>query len=78
MSFLTEFFHSHHIDYQELIEKGLAIDCTNLNIYWCEKIEYQEVEYSTYLSPEKLNKEGIDGWELSYIFTTKNNILIQN
>ena len=37
MSFLTEFFHSHHIDYQELIEKGLAIDCTNLNIYGCEK-----------------------------------------
>ena len=33
MSFLTEFFHSHHIDYQELIEKGLAIDATGLNIY---------------------------------------------
>lgn len=33
MSFLTEFFHSHHIDYQKLIKKGLAIDATNLNIY---------------------------------------------
>lgn len=33
ISFLTEFFHSHHIDYQELIEKGLAIDATGLNLY---------------------------------------------
>ena len=33
ISFLTEYFHSHHIDYRGLIEKGLAIDATNLNIY---------------------------------------------
>ena len=33
ISFLTEFFHSHHIDYRGLIEKGLAIDATGLNIY---------------------------------------------
>ena len=29
----VEFFNSHHIDYRGLIEKGLAIDATNLNIY---------------------------------------------
>ena len=34
ISFLTEYFHSHHIDYRGLIEKGLAIDATGLNIYW--------------------------------------------
>ena len=33
ISFLIEFFHSHHIDYRSLIEKGLAIDATGLNIY---------------------------------------------
>ena len=33
ISVLMEFFHSHHIDYRGLIEKGLAIDATNLNIY---------------------------------------------
>ena len=33
ISFLTDYFHSHHIDYRGLIEKGLAIDVTNLNIY---------------------------------------------
>lgn len=33
ISFLIEYFHSHHIDYKGLIEKGLAIDATNLNIY---------------------------------------------
>ena len=32
-STLIEFFHSHHIDYIGLIEKGLAIDATDLNIY---------------------------------------------
>lgn len=31
--FLTEYFHSHYIDYRGLIEKGLAIDATELNIY---------------------------------------------
>ena len=33
ISFLTEYFHSHHIDYRGLIERGLAIDATGLNIY---------------------------------------------
>ena len=33
ISFLTEYFHSHHIDYRGLIKRGLAIDATNLNIY---------------------------------------------
>lgn len=30
---ILEFFNSHHIDYRGLIEKGLAIDATGLNIY---------------------------------------------
>ena len=30
---LMNFFNSHHIDYRGLIEKGLAIDATGLNIY---------------------------------------------
>ena len=30
---LTDFFNSNHLDYRGLIEKGLAIDATNLNIY---------------------------------------------
>lgn len=29
----VEFYHKNHIDYRGLIEKGLAIDATNLNIY---------------------------------------------
>lgn len=33
ISFLIEFFHSHHIDYRGLIEKGLAINATGLNVY---------------------------------------------
>ena len=33
ISVLIEFFHSHHIDYRGLIEKGLAIDATGLNVY---------------------------------------------
>ena len=33
ISGLMNFFNSHHIDYRGLIEKGLAIDATNLNIY---------------------------------------------
>ena len=28
-----EWLNEHHFDYRGLIEKGLAIDCTNLNIY---------------------------------------------
>ena len=30
---LEDFFHKNHFDYRGLIEKGLAIDATNLNIY---------------------------------------------
>ena len=33
ISFLIEYFHSHHIDYRGLIPMGLAIDATGLNIY---------------------------------------------
>ena len=29
---LEDFFHKNHFDYRGLIEKGLAIDATNLNI----------------------------------------------
>ena len=30
---LMHFYHKNHFDYRDLIELGLAIDCTNLNIY---------------------------------------------
>ena len=30
---LLEWLNKNHFDYRGLIEKGLAIDCTNLNIY---------------------------------------------
>lgn len=30
---LIEWLNKHHFDYRGLIPKGLAIDCTNLNIY---------------------------------------------
>ena len=30
---LIDWFHKNHFDYRGLIEKGLAIDCTNLDIY---------------------------------------------
>ena len=30
---LTDFFNAHHFDYRGLIDKGLAIDATGLNIY---------------------------------------------
>lgn len=30
---LVEFYNKHHFDYHGLIEKGLAIDATGLNIY---------------------------------------------
>ena len=30
---IMEFYNSHHIDYRGLIEKGLALDATGLNIY---------------------------------------------
>ena len=33
LSKIFDIFHKHHIDYQGLIPKGLAIDATGLNIY---------------------------------------------
>ena len=33
ISYLIEFFHKHHIDYKGLIESGLALDATGLNVY---------------------------------------------
>ena len=30
---VTDWLNSHHFDYRGLIEKGLAIDATNLNVY---------------------------------------------
>lgn len=33
ISFLTEYFHYHHIDYRGLIPMGLAINATGLNVY---------------------------------------------
>lgn len=32
-----------------------------------KKFEYLQVDYSRYPSPEELNEEGIDGWELILI-----------
>lgn len=32
-AFEVDFYNKNHFDYRGLIEKGLAIDCTNLNIY---------------------------------------------
>ena len=31
---LTDFFNANHLDYRGLIESGLAIDATNLNVYY--------------------------------------------
>ena len=31
---LTDFFNANHLDYRCLIRKGLAIDATELNIFW--------------------------------------------
>ncbi len=33
MMIYIDWLNAHHFDYRGLIEKGLAIDCTNLNIY---------------------------------------------
>lgn len=33
LDWVFDFYHKHHLDYRYLIPKGLAIDCTNLNIY---------------------------------------------
>ena len=31
---LTDFFNANHLDYRGLIKNGLAIDATNLNVYY--------------------------------------------
>lgn len=33
MAFDLDFYNKHHLDWRGIIEKGLAIDATNLNIY---------------------------------------------
>ena len=35
---LTDFFNANHLDYRGLIRKGLAIDATNLNIYYLGRV----------------------------------------
>ena len=35
---LTDFFNANHLDYRGLIKKGLAIDATNLNIYYFGRV----------------------------------------
>lgn len=30
------------------------------------RIEYQEIEYSHYPSPEELNEEGKEGWDCAF------------
>lgn len=39
-----EFYHRHHIDYRGLIEMGLAIDATGLNIYTNSTLKKEEKE----------------------------------
>ena len=34
----TDFFNANHLDYRGLIKKGLAIDATNLNIYYFGRV----------------------------------------
>jgi hypothetical protein len=36
-----------------------------------KRFEYQEIEYSHYPSPEELDEEGKEGWELIYVFPTE-------
>lgn len=36
-----------------------------------KKFEYLQVEYSSYPSPEELNIEGVNGWELTHIHIIK-------
>lgn len=36
-----------------------------------KKFEYLQVEYSSYPTPEDLNKEGEEGWELVCIYQFK-------
>ena len=35
---LIDFFNANHLDYRGLIRKGLAIDATNLNIYYLGRV----------------------------------------
>lgn len=43
-----------------------------------KKIEYQQIEYSHYPSPEELNEEGINGWEFVHILHIKKDYLHSN
>lgn len=36
-----------------------------------KKFEYLQVEYSKFPSPEELNKEGVNGWELIHVHIFK-------
>ena len=36
-----------------------------------KKFEYKQVSYRHYPSPEELDKEGADGWELVHMFPIK-------
>ena len=38
-----------------------------------KKIEYQQVDYIQYPSPEELNEEGVDGWEAIFIYEFERN-----
>ena len=42
---LIEINNKNHFDYKKKKKKGLAIDCTNLNIYWYEKNWVSEKEF---------------------------------
>ena len=33
-----------------------------------KRFEYKQVDYSNYPSPEELNKEGDNGWEMIFIY----------
>ena len=37
-----DYLNTHHFDYRGLIEKGLAIDATGLNIYWVMTIKIED------------------------------------
>ena len=40
----TDWLNKNHFDYRGLIEKGLAIDATGLNIYWLILSEFDDYE----------------------------------
>ena len=39
---VIDWLNVHHFDYRDLIEKGLAIDATGLNIYWVMTIKIED------------------------------------